>query len=155
MRLYGRDDVSPCVAEHGLFVDKVRSGWRPRTPLMRGVHFVMKEPSVVFADASHFWSLAVDLHFFKMHLSEATTALPTQVIPASIPTQTEATDDAEILESDSSGSEPDQPDEVDLCVAETSSIAHALVKGTPACGCRGCFRAIDSLPSGARLCKQK
>ena len=122
---------------------------------MRGVHFIMNEPCVAFADASNFWSLAVDLRFFKMHLTEATIALPAQVIPASIPTQTESTDDAAILESDSSGSEPDQPNEVDLCMAETSSIAHALVKGTPACGCRGCFRAVDSLPSGARLCKHK
>ena len=155
MHLYGRDDVSPCIAEHGIFVDKVRGGWRPRTPLMRGVHFVMNEPAVVFADSSHFWSLTVDLHFFKVHFSEAPAALPTQVIPASIPTQMEAIDGAEILESDSSGSEPDQPDEVNLCMAETSSIAHALVEGAPACGCRGCFRAVDSLPSGARLCKHK
>ena len=155
MHLYGRDDVSPCIAEHAIFVAKVRSGWRPRTPLMRGVHFIMNKPAVAFADASSFWSLTVDLQFFKMHLSSENVALPSQVIPASIPTHLEETDDAVILESDSSGSEPDQPDEVDLCVAETSSIAHALVKGKPACGCRGCFRMIQSLPSGARLCKHK
>ena len=155
MHLYGRDDVSPCIAEHAIFVDKVRSGWRPRAPLMRGVHFMMSEPAVAFADASSFWSLTVDLHFFKVHLSEAIVSLPSQVIPASIPTQSEATDDAVIFESDSSGSEPDQPDEVDLCMAETSSIAHALKQGKPACGCRGCFRVIDSLPAGARLCKHK
>ena len=155
MHLYGRDDVSPCIAEHAIFVDKVRSGWRPRTPLMRGVHFMMSEPAVAFADASSFWSLTVDLHFFKLHLSEAIVSLPSQVIPASIPTQLETTDDAVIFESDSSGSEPDQPDEVDLCMAETSSIAHALKQGKPACGCRGCFRVIDSLPAGARLCKHK
>ena len=76
MHLYGRDDVSPCIAEHAIFVDKVRSGWRPRAPLIRGVHFVMNEPAVAFADASSFWSLTVDLHFFKVHLSEATVSLP-------------------------------------------------------------------------------
>ena len=36
-----------------LLVDKVRSGWRPCTPL-RGVHFLMNEPCVAFADASNF-----------------------------------------------------------------------------------------------------
>ena len=155
MHLYGRDDISPCIAEHRIFVDKVRGGWRPRTPLMRGVHFILNEPSVAFADASSFWSLSVDLHFFKLHLTEDSVALPSQVIPATVPSQNESVDDEGIFESDSSGSEPEQPDEVDLCMAETSSIAHALVKGKPACGCRGCFRAVDGLPPGARLCKHK
>ena len=47
-----------------------------------------------------------------------------------------------ILESDSSGSEPDQPDEVDLCMAETSSIAHALMQGKPACVVEAAFGSL-------------
>ena len=41
MRLYGRDDVSPCITQQVKFINTVRQGWRARTPLLRGVAFAL------------------------------------------------------------------------------------------------------------------
>ena len=50
MRLYGRDDVSPCISQHIKFIHAVRQGWWARTPLLRGVSFTAFEPPLHFAD---------------------------------------------------------------------------------------------------------
>ena len=44
--LYGRDDIAPILTTQFAFVEKVHSGWRPRTPILRGVSYVASEPEV-------------------------------------------------------------------------------------------------------------
>ena len=45
--LYGRDDIAPILTTQVSFVERVHSGWRPRTPVLRGVSYVASEPEVV------------------------------------------------------------------------------------------------------------
>ena len=44
--LYGRDDIAPILTTQFAFVERVHSGWRPRTPVLRGVSYVASEPEV-------------------------------------------------------------------------------------------------------------
>ena len=44
--LYGRDDIAPILTTQFAFVERVHSGWRPRTPILRGVSYVASEPEV-------------------------------------------------------------------------------------------------------------
>ena len=47
--LYGRDDIAPILTTQFAFVERVHSGWRPRTPVLRGVSYVASEPEVDLA----------------------------------------------------------------------------------------------------------
>ena len=162
MRLYGRDDVSPCIAQHMKFIQAVRQGWRARTPLLRGVSFAAEEPSLHFADPSRFWHFRENLHFFKMASeSEEQSTGASDLQPAhvhSVHSQSEASFECVLEESDSDESLPPSlgaADEVPLCISNAGLVVHVSLQGRPACGSQGTFHSVDSVPDKARLCKHK
>ena len=146
MRLYGRDDVSPCIAQHMKFIQAVRQGWRARTPLLRGVSFAAEEPSLHFADTSRLRQFRERLHFFRVaseseeHSTGAGDLQPAHV--HSVHSQSEASFECVLEESDSDESLPPSlgaADEVPLCISNAGLVVHVSLQGRPACGSQGYF----------------
>ena len=162
MRLYGRDDVSPCISQHIKFIRAVRQGWRARTPLLRGVSFAAEEPPLHFADPSRFWQFCENLQFFKMASgSEEPSTEAGDLEPVhtdAVHSQSEVSFDCVLEESDSDESLAPSlgaADEVPLCVSNAGLVVHVSLQGRPACGSQGTFHSVDSVPEKARLCKHK
>ena len=162
MRLYGRDDVSPCITQQIKFINTVRQGWRARTPLLRGVAFTAEEPALHFVDSSRFWHFRGRPQFFKM---SSPSDEPSVEAPECAPvdtdvthSQSEASPDCILEESESDDSATPSlgaADEVPLCISNAGLIVHVSLEGRPACGSQGTFHSIDSVPGKARLCKHK
>ena len=162
MRLYGRDDVSPCISQHSKFINAVRQGWRARTPLLRGVSFTAEEPPLHFADASRFWQFRENPQFFKIpSVSEEPSTEAVECEPVhtdAVHSQSEASVGCVLEESDSDESLAPSlgaADEVPLCISNAGLVVHVSLEGRPACGSQGTFHCVDSVPDKARLCKQK
>ena len=162
MRLYGRDDVSPCITQQVKFINSVRQGWRARTPLLRGVAFTAEEPPLHFVDSSRFWKVRDHTQFFKMSSSSdepSVEAVDSE--PLSDPvvhSQSEVSADCVLEESDSDESITPSlgaADEVPLCISNAGLVVHVSLEGRPACGSQGTFHSVDSVPDKARLCKHK
>ena len=162
MRLYGRDDVSPCITQQIKFINTVRQGWRARTPLLRGVAFTAEEPALHFVDSSRFRHFRGRPEFFKISSpSDEPSAAAPECAPVDTDithAQSEASPDCILEESESDDSAtPDlgAADEVPLCISNAGLIVHVSLQGRPACGSQGSFHSIDSVPGKARLCKHR
>ena len=162
MRLYGRDDVRPCITQQIKFINAVRQGWRARTPLLRGVASTAEEPPLHVADSSRFRQFREHPQFFKMSSSSdepSVEAAECEPLHASVVhSQSEASLDCILEESDSDESIAPSlgaADEVPLCISNAGLAVHVSLEGRPACGSQGTFHSVDSVPDKARLCKHK
>ena len=170
--LYGRDDIAPILQAQVDFVKKVASGWRPRTPILRGVTYMPREPPVELGTVTltdvecisslpffHWEVTSVQEETFSVVEGDAesaplheSTAIEPSVVhsggPPPVPEPVEGLQEEETSDSEVS---IEQADEVAFLCAETSCILHACVDGKPACNSRGTFRFISHPESKARF----
>ena len=171
--LYGRDDISPILLTQHQFVHDVHSGWRPRTPVLRGVTYLPSEPAVELdaVDLTSVQALA-EVHFFHVGLAPRSMPRPSDVEgqpgplmpshrwsldPHEAPGKASAGVTGDAVEEETSDSDAalGQADEVGFLCAETSNILHACFEGRPACNSRGAFRGVTHPARSARLCRAR
>ena len=160
--LYDRDDIAPILMTQYSFVDRIHSGWRPRTPILRGVSYVASEPH---SEDMAWVSCISELPFFHVAASTTETApiAPAEgrTMPSIVNVQASDSSGPPPLEEETSESEGSvhsslgPAEEVSFLCAETSNTLHASIHGRPACNSRGVFRMVTHPSEKSRLCRAR
>ena len=163
---YGRDDIAPILTTQFAYVDRVHSGSRPRTPILRGVSYAASEPQLDLHSDDLSWAASIsELPFFDVAPSPAetdsiTSAAGRAVVSIQKELEPDMSGSAQLEEetSESEGSVHSSlrpADEVAFLCAETSHTLHASIQGRPTCNSRGVFRMITHPSDKSRLCRAR